>query len=151
MPKSPRKTAYDIYLRSEHWANLICLKSTIGGDQCLNCRRYDGLALHHMIYRERWEDALLTDLVWLCPLCHRQFHRKHRAMLPNALEMSQAELLRQTKSACQAPKPKHPVPKPRNPERVEAKAKSALWRAAFRCHPLDTVVNPNPVFVKRPS
>lgn len=153
MPKSARKIAYDLYLRSEHWANLIRLKSTDGGDQCLNCRRYDGLVLHHMIYRDRWEDAKLSDLVWLCSRCHHQFHRKHRAMLPNALELSQAELLRKTKSACQHPKPKpaHTKPTSKNPARAEAKAKSALWRAAFRCHPLDTIVNPKPVFVKRPS
>jgi len=93
---SARKLAYTAYLRSEHWANLIRLKSTHGGDQCLGCRRYDGLHLHHMVYRERWEDALLTDLCWLCPNCHQRFHAKHKAMHPAALTMNSTELERMT-------------------------------------------------------
>jgi hypothetical protein len=71
---SSRKQAYQQYLQSEHWQVFKLSKILQEDKTCLACNSWEHIQLHHMIYRDRWEDAELEDTVWLCMKCHKIFH-----------------------------------------------------------------------------
>jgi hypothetical protein len=67
-----RKSAYQEYLRSEHWSNLKAI--TKKPPECSGCARAVPLQLHHLYYRETWQDSCPKDLLWICAECHTLFH-----------------------------------------------------------------------------
>jgi len=72
MPKS--KAAYLEYLKSPHWITLRRRVFARDEFRCTKCRSPNCIEAHHKFYRERWEDADLSDLVTLCRGCHEQEH-----------------------------------------------------------------------------
>ena len=71
------KQWYAAYLQSDHWKALRKKKKKYARRGCLGCLRRSHLHLHHMIYRNSPELTKVSDLVWLCPRCHKLFHEKH--------------------------------------------------------------------------
>ncbi len=67
-----RKAAYQEYLQSEYWANLKAI--TKKPPECSGCARAVPLQLHHLYYRETWQDSCPKDLLWICAECHTLFH-----------------------------------------------------------------------------
>ena len=53
------------------------LRRALAGDaesHCAICSSRKSIELHHLFYRKRWEDAELSDLRWLCDICHETIH-----------------------------------------------------------------------------
>jgi hypothetical protein len=68
-----RKAAYAEYLKSDHWKTLKVQKALVEPRQCVACPEKK-VQLHHMLYRELFEETRLEDTCWLCRECHRTFH-----------------------------------------------------------------------------
>jgi len=68
------KVRYALYVQSDHWRQLRAEKLQEHGYFCNRRKSDHRLQVHHMIYRERWEDALLSDLEVLCRRCHKSEH-----------------------------------------------------------------------------
>lgn len=74
---SARQIAYHEYLRSDHWRDLKKRKKEETPKVCAACGDKEKIQLHHMRYRETFEETELRDTCWLCKGCHTSFH--HRA------------------------------------------------------------------------
>jgi hypothetical protein len=68
------KADYLEYLQSEHWLELHQRVIERDGGKCTRCPSRVRLQAHHLFYRARWEDSLLSDLVTLCRPCHEKEH-----------------------------------------------------------------------------
>jgi len=78
---------YMVYIKSAKWAAKRELYFKTNGKYCRACAKIDGvIQLHHMTY-DRLGNERLSDLVALCPSCHRDvktFHRKNGGDLRTA-------------------------------------------------------------------
>ena len=75
------KEAYRRYLLSEHWRHLRLQALIRDGYHCSRCPQTHHLEVHHRLYRDRWQDAVLADLETLCSVCHE---REHRPKVPDS-------------------------------------------------------------------
>lgn len=65
---------YQEYLKSGEWKHLRDKKLKQVDYTCDGCgEQYRALEIHHLTY-ERIGYELLTDLVALCPICHKKTH-----------------------------------------------------------------------------
>ena len=71
---TPRQLAYQEYLKSDHWAKLRNRAFARDGHKCVECGKRWELEGHHKLYRERFEDGVLEDIVTLCFEHHRAKH-----------------------------------------------------------------------------
>lgn len=69
-----RQLAYREYLKSEHWRNLRRGAMKRDGFKCTRCPCIYNLQVHHLLYREKFTQTILPDLVTLCEPCHTQAH-----------------------------------------------------------------------------
>lgn len=68
------KAEYQEYLKSDQWLALRRRVIERDGRKCTRCPSRERLQAHHLFYRDRWEDAELSDLVTLCRDCHEREH-----------------------------------------------------------------------------
>jgi len=77
--------SYQDYLQSDHWKNIRrrkidmvhgCCEGTVTDNSGYKwgCHRTNALEVHHLTY-ERLGRERLSDLMVLCPICHRHTHR----------------------------------------------------------------------------
>jgi hypothetical protein len=73
--------AYRKYLLTDHWKALRERALERDGRKCTYdlgdgfiCEDTDRLNVHHVVYREKWEDTRLEDLQTICRTCHRIEH-----------------------------------------------------------------------------
>lgn len=71
---TPRQALYREYLKSDHWKKLRIQAVRRDGSKCTKCPCRVNLQVHHIRYRDRFEDSKLEDLVTLCEPCHTQAH-----------------------------------------------------------------------------
>ncbi len=71
---TPRQLAYREYLKSEHWRKLRSGALKRDGFKCTRCPCIYNLQVHHLLYREKFTQTVLADLVTLCEPCHTQTH-----------------------------------------------------------------------------
>jgi len=66
---------YRNYLESNHWKRIKNKKYNSNPKlyKCSICGYRKGLHLHHKTYK-RIEKERLSDLVWLCEICHKNLH-----------------------------------------------------------------------------
>lgn len=69
-----RLSAYQKYLRSDHWLSLRAEKIEASGHCCNRCGSIQDLEVHHLYYAKSWYDCQLADLEVLCEDCHRKAH-----------------------------------------------------------------------------
>lgn len=69
-----RQKDYRKYLESPHWAALRDAALERDHHACVDCGSTELLQVHHLTYRDRFEDTLLVDLKTLCKICHRKQH-----------------------------------------------------------------------------
>jgi hypothetical protein len=74
MQATRRQKAYREYLKTTHWKHLRKAAIERDGGHCVRCPSDDRLQVHHLIYRGKPEDTLLSDLETLCRKCHRLTH-----------------------------------------------------------------------------
>lgn len=70
---------YKRYIRSPDWQRKKQERYEIDNHKCVMCGRYAsncryGLQVHHISYRNLGHEDPYTDLVTLCPRCHRWIH-----------------------------------------------------------------------------
>ncbi len=67
---------YAEYLRSDYWQDLRRRyeKSALGKRGCYVCGSHDFLHLHHKTYKRVGKERL-TDLIYLCGVCHEETHK----------------------------------------------------------------------------
>ena len=73
--------SYQDYLKSADWKKKRMRKfNRYGGKKkrCAICAATDKLHVHHLVYRDRLEDAEDNDLRILCEDCHKAAHRLFR-------------------------------------------------------------------------
>jgi 5-methylcytosine-specific restriction endonuclease McrA len=73
--------SYSDYLKSLDWQEKRSQKLNRKGGKlkrCAICASVDQLQVHHLIYRDRLEDANQNDLRVLCRECHQTVHHLHR-------------------------------------------------------------------------
>jgi 5-methylcytosine-specific restriction endonuclease McrA len=65
------------YMKSKKWRNLRIRVAKRDRFICQRCHRYTpkGFNIHHLSY-ERLGNERLSDLILLCPKCHKKTHRK---------------------------------------------------------------------------
>ena len=68
------RSAYRMYLRSDHWRQLRAEKCALS-PRCERCDSKARLQVHHVRYG-RWEDGQIGDLRTLCASCHAAEHGK---------------------------------------------------------------------------
>lgn len=70
---------YVNYLRSEKWKRKRLAKGFSVGFCCERCGQYarDGFEIHHKSYARIFKEPL-TDLMFLCPNCHRMIEVQKR-------------------------------------------------------------------------
>lgn len=88
-----RQKEYLVYLESPHWKALRGEALKRDGDKCTRCGSKRILQVHHMIYRTRFEDSLLEDLITLCKECHQAEHGKK----PKVKRIKRAKKVRKSK------------------------------------------------------
>jgi hypothetical protein len=71
---TPWQKAHQKYLQTEHWKNLRESAIKRDGGKCIECGDTTTLNVHHKVYRKRFEDGVLEDVVTLCKMCHRIEH-----------------------------------------------------------------------------
>ncbi len=62
---------YHDYLESQRWRTLAKAVKLRAKGKCEICRRADGQHCAHLAY-DRIFNEPLSDLLWLCPKCHRE-------------------------------------------------------------------------------
>ena len=62
------------YLLTKHWKKLRAAAVKRDNGKCVECGETETLQVHHKIYRKRFEDGKLKDVVTLCNICHRIAH-----------------------------------------------------------------------------
>lgn len=65
---------YQLYLQSEHWANLRLQAFKNAGFECEYCGAKRRLQGHHLIYRNPLESNIPEDIMCLCEWCHGIVH-----------------------------------------------------------------------------
>lgn len=71
--------AYIAYIKSDRWKRKCTLYWMTYGRFCKACGKRSGpLMVHHMTYDHLGNEPL-ADLMGLCPECHREVHKSHRA------------------------------------------------------------------------
>lgn len=73
--------SYESYLKSADWKAKRTRKLNRHGGKkrrCAICAATERLHVHHLIYRERLEDAKDNDLRILCEECHKAAHKLFR-------------------------------------------------------------------------
>jgi 5-methylcytosine-specific restriction endonuclease McrA len=82
---------YDAYMRSEQWQQKRAERLKIAGYCCEMCNRPEantknGLQIHHITYKNLGNEDVFTDLIALCPSCHRKIHAYYsRVRSPNSI------------------------------------------------------------------
>lgn len=71
---------YKKYMRSKEWELKRQQRLEIDGHKCAMCDRpeskcKDGLQVHHISYRHLGDQDVFTEIVALCPRCHRLIHK----------------------------------------------------------------------------
>lgn len=129
------KSAYALYLESEHWKEFKRRKEAVEPKKCHACGDVKLVQLHHMIYRTPLESALLEDVCWLRKPCHEIFHQRAGTVLKN---VKQRKLLSATIRIIQGPRKEVPatpakpevVPEPQRDEIVQRKIAETQARHA---------------------
>ena len=85
--KIKTKAAYKEYLKSDHWIALRTRVYKRDGYKCKRCGSTFCIQAHHKLYREKWEDSLLEDLVTLCSGCHKAEHKPVQTQKPISNKM----------------------------------------------------------------
>jgi hypothetical protein len=67
-------SSYSNYLKSSHWKDIRERQIREVGYECGACPSRVALQLHHKTY-QRLGAELVTDLEWLCDLCHKKTHK----------------------------------------------------------------------------
>lgn len=81
---SPQRRFYQVYLKSQAWADKRAQVIFRDGGQCQakrngrKCGSRHKLEVHHKTY-ERFGRELLSDLVCLCEDCHKAVHAAQKA------------------------------------------------------------------------
>lgn len=74
------KTWYrKIYLNSEHWKSFRRACLIWHGRRCKHCRAAGILHVHHIVYKSIY-DVEFSDVIVLCPSCHRKEHNRLRVI-----------------------------------------------------------------------
>lgn len=71
---TPRQVEYAEYRKTPHWRRLRKAVIKRDGRKCTRCLSRHMLQAHHLIYRDRFEDSVPSDLVTLCQGCHKKEH-----------------------------------------------------------------------------
>lgn len=71
---------YKKYMRSKEWEEKRQQRLEIDNHKCAMCDRpeskcKDGLQIHHISYRHLGDEDVFTEIVSLCPRCHRLLHK----------------------------------------------------------------------------
>lgn len=74
MELTVKQKAHRAYLRSDHWKGLRDAALARDKYRCVGCGCGEQLEVHHEVYRGRFEDGILEDVVTLCRRCHRVTH-----------------------------------------------------------------------------
>lgn len=123
-----RKEEYKVYLESPHWKALRGEALVRDGRKCTRCGSTVILQVHHMIYRTRFEDSLLSDLITLCKECHQAEHGlKRKIMRQKKVRVTGRVVVTDWKSLCQA-RSKHQI------SRVEFLKQKEIYRPSQRNH-----------------
>lgn len=69
------KYNYLEYLESDHWQNLRVLCRARFNEKCAICHDEKTLQCHHRIYRRKYQDTVVEDLILLCDSCHKMVHK----------------------------------------------------------------------------
>lgn len=80
---------YESYLKSEHWQNIKveCLISK-QFEKCKICGK-KRIQIHHLHYRNKFNEDIFKDLVPLCGKCHKMVHDKLKAEKIKSQTMSE--------------------------------------------------------------
>ena len=74
------KTEYKQYLLSEKWEGKREIVLQMAAFKCQLCSKTEsqsgGLQIHHNTY-DRIGKELLSDLIALCPTCHKNYHSRN--------------------------------------------------------------------------
>lgn len=76
--KTRRQRAYSHWLEGPVWAKLRAQAKKRDGQRCQDCGSTKNLVVHHIRYRDDWDDTRLEDLVTLCKPCHKKRHRRNK-------------------------------------------------------------------------
>lgn len=71
--RKKKKWTYKSYLLSKDWKKKRALKLKSVGNKCQCCGSIYRLQIHHKTYKRLFKEPL-SDLVVLCPTCHRITH-----------------------------------------------------------------------------
>ena len=71
---------YKKYMRSKEWEEKRQQRLEIDNHKCAMCDRpeskcKDGLQIHHISYRHLGDEDVFTEIVSLCPRCHRLLYK----------------------------------------------------------------------------
>lgn len=74
---------YEKYIRSNEWAIKKAHRKDIDDHKCVMCGRSEehtrrGLQVHHITYKHLGNEDVYTELVTLCPTCHRRIHNLYK-------------------------------------------------------------------------
>ena len=73
---------YDDYMRSDAWETKRQQRMEIDNYKCAMCFRpvqtMKKVNIHHITYVNLGNENVLTDLVTLCPTCHKHIHNYYR-------------------------------------------------------------------------
>lgn len=74
---------YEKYIRSSEWTIKKNQRKDIDNHKCVMCKRSEGdirsgLQVHHISYRHLGNEDVYTELVSLCPTCHRRLHNLYK-------------------------------------------------------------------------
>jgi 5-methylcytosine-specific restriction endonuclease McrA len=76
-----KKKNYNKYLRSKHWKEKRQYKMKQSKYTCERCGKVDAVTkrfqIHHKHYKTLGKEKM-SDLMCLCPNCHRKIHGKRR-------------------------------------------------------------------------
>lgn len=75
--------SYEKYMRSSEWTIKKNQRKDIDNHKCVMCERSEGvirggLQVHHISYRHLGNEDVYTELVSLCPTCHRRLHNLYK-------------------------------------------------------------------------
>lgn len=88
MALTTRQAEYREYLSGEHWESLRSRALERDAGACVICRSTEKVQVHHIRYREKWEDGQLEDVQTLC----RKHHRLEHGLGPTDFEAKAREL-----------------------------------------------------------
>lgn len=67
--------AYNAYLQSDQWKDVSKRRKALDGYKCVVCGATGKLAAHHITYPSNWYNTKVSDIITVCPDCHRAIHR----------------------------------------------------------------------------